>query len=147
MLTNQQILKIALTARNKFRINCEVKILPYSRFLPIAEKSPLIQLVLDEGVTFDELSIPAIIWHEEKEHIYLCGEIIKKLLKGERLEDQRGFIKAIMYHELFHIVNEKKVKRLSISQCFRSEERVCKEFYQEYPKLAELGAKIQEKDI
>lgn len=147
MLTNSQILKIASTACKQFKIRCEVKVIPYSKFLPIAEKSPLIQLVLAEGVTFDELSVPAVIWHEKKEHIYLCSEIVKKLLKGENNGDQKKFVKAVMYHELFHIINEKKVKHISLPQCFKSEERVCKEFQKEYPRLAELGARIQRKDI
>ena len=116
------------------------------KFIPIAKKNPLIKEVLDEGFSFSELNIPAVIHHAEHETIYICEEIIHKLTENEPDEIKEKFIQALVYHELFHILDESKVKAFNIKECIKSEERVCKGFQKKYPELSEIGKRIQRKN-
>lgn len=145
MLTDPKILDIADAAQRHFKLDCEIKILPYDRFKKIALKSPLIVEVLEEGFSFRELEIPALIYHEEKEHIYLCKKIINELTRNYDKKTQEEFVKAVLYHELFHILEKNKVKRKNFSQCLKSEERICRDFKRKFPHLFNESKEIHKK--
>ena len=145
-LSREKIKEIALNATKDFKLKCNIELISMQKFIPIAKKNPLIKEVLDEGFSFSELNIPAVIHHAESETIYLCDEIINKLIKNEPEEIKQKFIKSLVYHELFHVLDESKVKIFNIKECIKSEERVCKEFEKKYPELAIIGKKIQRKN-
>lgn len=145
-LSRAKIKEIALKAINDFNLKCDLEIISMQKFIPIAKKNPLIKEVLEEGFSFSELNIPAVIHHAESEKIYLCEGIINKLVKDEPEEIKEKFIKALVYHELFHVLDESKVKNFNIKECIKSEERVCNEFKQKYPELEDIGKKIQRKN-
>lgn len=142
MLSNKQILLLSNKAKKEFKIAFDIKFLPYVKFKEKAKKSPLIRQVLDEGFSFSELKIPALIYHDEKEHIYLCKKIIEKLIKNKPKHLQKNFIEAMLYHEIFHIFEKSKLDRLSFFNCMKLEERVCRDFKKRFPKLYKLGKEI-----
>ena len=145
MLTEKQTLLIAKQALKKFKVNCEVKFIPYDKYLETAKKSPLISEILSEGFSFNELKIPALVEHELKEHIFLSKKIINYLLKNKPLKVQKDFVKAVLYHELFHIKNRRKVTKKNYLECQKSEDAVCNEFRKEYPEIYKLGYEIHKK--
>lgn len=142
MISEKRISEIALRVQKDFKVNFDLKFISYRKFKEIAKKSPLIQQVLDEGSTFEELKIPALIYHQGEEHVYMCKEIINKLLKEKSKPQQEDFVKAIIYHEIFHIFEKAKLGRISFIKCLKQEERVCKDFQKRFPSLYELGRKI-----
>lgn len=145
MLSKSEILLIAKQAMKEFNVKCEIKFLPYEKFFKVAKKSPLIKQVLDEGFTFGELKIPALIYHEEKDHIYLNQKIISSITKKFDKKAQKQFVKSVIYHELFHIMYEHQVKQKNFIQCLKSEERVCNSFKKKYPILHKVGYDLHRK--
>lgn len=145
MLTENNILSIAKDALRHFKLDCEIKFMSHRKFLETAKKSPLISQILDEGTDFDELKIPALIHHSEKEHIYLCKKILNGLLEHLPIKMEKAFMKSVLYHELFHIVYEHKVKKADFDDCMKSEKRVCDAFKAKYPKLHKIGYEVHKK--
>ena len=145
MLTEKNILEIAHDALRTFKIRCEVKFLSYNQYMQVAKESPLISQVIDDGFTFEELKIPALVKHDLKEHIYLSKKIITSLLKNKPVKMQKQFIKAMLYHELFHIRYRNQIKKANYLECQKSEAIVCNEFEKEHPDLYKIGFEINKK--
>lgn len=144
MLSEKQIIEIAEKTKKDFKVAFDLKFISYQKFKEIAKKSPLINQVLAEGFTFSELKIPALIYHEEKEHVYMCKSIIKSILSNKSIKQQEDFIRAVIYHEVFHIMEKTKIGRISFMKCLKQEERICKDFQKRFPALYSLGKKIHE---
>ena len=145
MLTEKQVLEIAHEALRTFKIHCEVKFLSYSQYKEVAKESPLISQVLDDGFSFEELKIPALVKHDSKEHIYLSKKIITALIKDKPAKLQKQFIRAMLYHELFHIRYRNQIKKANYLECQKSEDVVCQEFKKEHPDLYKIGFEIHRK--
>ena len=135
MLTELKILEIAHQTQKEFHLNCEIRFLSYNKFRQIALKSPLISEIIKEGFTFKELEIPALVYHEQREHIYLCKRILNYLMNRYDKKTQKEFIKAVLYHELFHILDKNKMRIKNFNECLKSEERICKKFRTNFPHL------------
>ncbi|MBI2109712.1 hypothetical protein HYT58_00880 [Candidatus Woesearchaeota archaeon] len=144
MLSENRIKEITNKAKKEFNIDFELKFIPYQKFKEIAKKSPLITQVLAEGFTFSELKIPALIYHEEKEHVYMCKSIIKSILSKKSVKQQEDFIKAVIYHEVFHIMEKTKIGKISFMKCLKQEERICRNFKKRFPELYSTSKKIHE---
>jgi|SRR3989344_4774322 len=142
MISNKEILKIANYLIKKLNTNCSVKIIDYRKFKFIAKKSPLISQVLREGFLFKELNLPAVIYHKKSDNIFLCKEIITKLLKNETKTNQKKFIKAIIIHELMHINNRKNLLNFDLNKSIKSEKIVFNKFRKNYPDLFNLSKEI-----
>ena len=145
MISKEEILEIANESLKRFNLKVEVKFLPYNLFLEAAKKSPIISQVLKEGSLFNELNIPALIYHEKKDHIYFSEEILKKLIDDEPITIQKRFIRSVLYHEIFHILYKKKIKNLNFNKALNQEELVSLEFRKQYPGLESLGRRISKK--
>lgn len=145
MLTDKQVLEIAHEALRTFKIHCEVKFVPYPEYKSIARESPLISEVLSDGFSFEELKIPALVKHDLNEHIYLSKKIINLLIKNKPVRVQKQFVKAMLYHELFHIRYRNQIKKANYLECQKSEDVVCKEFEKEHPDLYQIGFEIHRK--
>ena len=145
MLSKEEILQIAKDSLKEFNLKIEVKFLPPNLFLEQAKKSPLISQALKEGNSFDELNIPALVYHEKKDHIYFSEDILKKLIDDEPITIQKRFIKSIIYHEIFHVIYKKKIKNFNFNSAFNQEEFVSAQFRREYPGLEALGRRISKK--
>ncbi|MDP1729459.1 MAG: hypothetical protein Q8L27_04615 [archaeon] len=145
MLSEKQILEIAHEALRTFKIHCEIKFLSYPDYKSVAMESPLISQVLEDGFSFEELKIPALVKHDLHEHIYLSKKIISVLLRNKPVTVQKKFIKAMLYHELFHIRYRDQIKKANYLECQKSEDVVCKEFEKEHPDLYKIGFEIHKK--
>lgn len=145
MLTELQVLSIAKDALKHFKLDCEIRFLPYAEFVSVAKKSPLIAQVMEEGTDFDELKIPALIHHEERDHIYLCKKVLNELISKQPLNVEKSFVKSVIYHELFHILYEHEVEEANFIECLKSEDRVCDAFKVKYPELHKIGFEIHKK--
>jgi|SRR3989344_985154 len=145
MISKEEILDIAKESLDHFNLKAEIKFLPYRSFLEIAKKSPIISKVLKEGNTFDELNIPALIYHEKKDHIYLSEEILKKLVDNEPITIQRRFIKSVLYHEIFHILYKKKIANSNFDSALNQEDLIDLKFRREYPALEAIGRRISKR--
>jgi len=142
MIQEKQVLAVAKSLIKKNKINCDIKLLNYKKFKSLAKKSPLIFQVLKEGFTFRELNLPAVIYHKKTDHIFICKEILEKLLKKQPKNSQKKFIEAIVLHEIFHIKNRKNVSKFELNESINSEENVFNKFKKSYPKLFRLSSKI-----
>jgi hypothetical protein len=145
MITKREILKIADSALKEFNLKCDIKFLPYNDFKSMAKRSPLIRQVLKEGATFKELKIPALIHHEARDHIYLSKKVLNSLLNHKNKTIQLNFVRSVIYHELFHILNEHSILSPNFMECLKSEERVCKDFGKKYPQLHKMAYNLHRK--
>ena len=144
MLTNKEILTIAKKIIINKRLNAKVKLVSYTSFKRVAKKSPLILKVLSEGYPFSELNVPAVYSHKNNT-IFICKKILGKLMIHESKKLQIKFIKALMHHEIFHQINQKKLKDQSFNSAMLSEERAERQFKKIYPGLAALAKRISAK--
>ncbi len=145
MFSQKETLALAHDALKHFRLKCEVKFLSIAAFKKIALKSSLIQQVLAEGWDFEELKIPALIYHQEKDHIYLNEKILDGILKNIDEDLQKDFVKSVIYHELFHVLYEHQLEKNNFVECLKSEERVCRAFKKKYPALYKIGYDLHKK--
>ncbi len=135
MLLAKEIKQIVLQTKEELNLSCEVKIVSLKSFKQIAKKSPLIVQVLKEGYTFEELQVPALILHSKKEVIYLCKEILNKLVKHYPKKIQTLYLKAVLVHELLHLQNKNKVRAITVQESMNSENRISKQLKKLYPEL------------
>ena len=146
MLTKKEMEEIAINELKKHKLNTKVRFLNFKRFKDKAKHSPIIRQSLKEGNLLEELNIPALVSHQENT-IYLSQETIKKLLKGEPISIQGRFIKSIIYHEIFHILNKKHFSAPDFNTALRLEEETRRRFRKNYPALEALGKRICKKYI
>ncbi|HLC55208.1 MAG TPA: hypothetical protein VJJ75_01610 [Candidatus Nanoarchaeia archaeon] len=139
MIGKREVLALAKQALRHFNAKCEVKFLSFSAFRKIALQSSLIRQALEEGWAFEELKIPALIYHQEKDHIYLNEKILNTILRKVDKAMQKEFVKSVIYHELFHILYEHQLRKNNFVECLKSEERACNAFKKKYPALYKIG--------
>ncbi|MBI2499333.1 hypothetical protein HYV88_03775 [Candidatus Woesearchaeota archaeon] len=145
MITKKEILSIAKESLDHFNLKAEIKFLSYQDFIRFAKKSPIILRALKEGNAFDELNIPALVYHEKKDHIYLSEEVLKKLIDEEPITIQRRFIKSVLYHEIFHILYKKNRVNLNFDAALNQEDLIDSRFRKEYPALEAIGRRISKR--
>ena len=144
MLSKNEILEIALSELRKNKLNTKVKFLNKEDFLIQAMKSPIILKSFREGCILEELNIQALT-SLQKNEIYFSEEVLKKLLFDEPISIQIRYIKAVIYHEIFHLLNKKKI--IGFNTAMNSEDEATKKFKKNYPSLASLGERISKKYI
>ncbi|MDO8555656.1 MAG: hypothetical protein Q7R96_00600 [Nanoarchaeota archaeon] len=145
MVLKNEVLLLARKAMKHFGLQCEVKFLSYRLFKQVAMKSPLIRQVLDEGASFAELKIPALIYHKGHDSIYFCEDILVKLVKHLDGGLKKVFIESVIYHEIFHVLYEHEVQQKNFVECLKSEDRVCHSFKKKYPALYKVGYDLHKK--
>ena len=69
------------------------------------------------------------------------GKIIRKLSK----EKQKMFVRAIVLHELYHIVNHSDERDVNSYSFMKSEKRAHQEFKEDYPDLFKVLEEIKKK--
>jgi len=133
MISAKQIMKLSEEAYELFskkhkRIEVELEFVNEEEFFELAEKSKLVHLEMEEGLP---VKVGSLVMHGKKDIIVLCVDVINLLTKNE------NFVKALVLHELFHILDKKKVKN-NMGSLIKSEERVHKQFIKEFPKYSAL---------
>ncbi len=144
MLSEREIRAIAQTIIRAEKINAQVKFLPYQGFVEKAKKSPLVKMALEKGSDFYDLNVPSIFSHKTNT-IYFNKKMLSKLLHDETISVQKKFIKAITYHELFHYLNKKRMKKKTFKAAIFSENKAEHDFKKRFPELAALGKRIASK--
>ncbi len=146
MLTKKEIVEIAINELKKYKLNTKIKVLNFKLFNKKALESPIIKQSLKEGNLLEELTIPALVSHKTNT-IYLSEETVRKLLKDEPITIQTRFIKSIVHHEIYHILEKKQFSFQDFDNALRLEEEATKKFKKHYPGLAALGRRICKKYI
>jgi len=134
MFSAKKIMKLAEEAYEEFSkrhksMEVELEFVKEDEFFELADRSKLVHLEMREGLP---IKVGSLVMHGKKDIIVLCTDVINLLTKND------NFVKALVMHELFHILDKKRVKDSSMNQMIRSEERVHKQFIKEFPNYAEL---------
>ena len=146
MLSKKEIEEISIHLLRKHGLKTKVKFLNFDLFEEKAKKSPIINQSLQEGNSLNELNIPALISHEENT-IYFSEETLRNLLLDEPISIQTRFVKAVILHEIFHILNKQHIKAENFNSALRLEEKATRQFRKNYPALEALGRRICKKYI
>lgn len=141
-MKDKTILDIAENAYHKFKnmhnyiIEPTFLILSERKFRKYLKYTPL---------KSDSRYTPCFVAHlPDGELICLCRKTINRLIKKYNITNSKVFIEAIIYHELFHILNHWNI--FSFNDSIKSEKQVHDELINEYPQHANvldiLGRKI-----
>lgn len=151
MLTDREVLKIANDTYNDFLadflIDCKFECVSLKRYIDLAKKTPLIQTYIEQKLYSDvkEIISPAIIVHGEVEKMYFCKNILNKIIRKLSKEKQKMFVRAIVLHELYHIVNRADTREVNSYLFMKSERRSYQEFKEDYPELYKLLEEVKKR--
>ena len=115
----------------KHKINVYLEFVDEDEFFELSGKSKIVREEVKEGLP---VKIGSLVAHSNgQETIILCIDVLNFLSKDI------DFVKALVLHELYHVLYRKEVKKQDkIDRFFASEERVHKHFRQEFPEFAML---------
>lgn len=148
MITDREILRLADEVYNDFLsdylIDCKFEVLPLKKFLKIIEKNGFNELSPKDKQK--EIRNPILVIDNDPKKIYLCNLIINKIAKKLKKALQKEFIKAIILHELYHILNRVVGTRdINIYGFIKSEKRAHSEFREDHPELAKVFRQVKKK--
>lgn len=134
MFSAKKIMQLAERSYEEFSkkhkgLEVELEFVKEEEFFDLAERSKLVHLEMEKGLP---VKVGSLVMHGTKDIIVLCTDVINLLTK------ETDFVKALVMHELFHILDKKKVKRKSVNELVKSEKRVHKQFLKEFPGYAKL---------
>ena len=134
MLSAKKIMKLAEESYEEFSklhksLDVELEFVDEEEFFDLAGRSKLVHLEMEEGLP---VKVGSLVMHGKKDIIVLCTDIVNLLTKN------KDFVKALVMHELFHILDKKQVKGKSMKAMIESENRVHKQFIREFPGYAKL---------
>ena len=151
MLNDREILKIANETYNDFSVDflieCKFECVSLRKYMDLAKKTPLIQVYIDQKLydNIKNINVPAIVAHGEVEKMYLCNKIMGKIIRKLSKEKQKMFVRAIVLHELYHIVNRSDERDVNSYSFMKSEKRAHQEFKEDYPDLFKVLEEIKKK--
>ena len=152
MITDREILRLADEVHNDFLsdylIDCKFEVLPLKKFLKVLEKNGLTQQISTDKPTSKskEIGVLILVIDSDPKKIYLCNLIINKIAKKLKKLLQKEFIKAIILHELYHILNKSIGTRdLNIYGLIKSEKKAHAEFKEDHPELAKVLREVKKK--
>ena len=115
---------------DKHKVDVYLEFVDEDEFFDLCEKSKIVREEMKEGLP---VKVGSLVAHsKEKETIILCMDVLNLLSRD------LDFVKALVLHELYHILYRKNVKSNKLDSLFASEERVHKHFRQEFPEFAML---------
>ena len=116
---------------DKHKVDVYLEFVDEDEFFELSEKSKIVREEIKEGLP---IKIGSLVAHsKDKETIILCIDILNFLARDI------DFVKALVLHELYHVLYRKQVNRQDkVDSFFASEERVHKHFRQEFPEFAML---------
>ncbi len=151
MLTDKEILKIANDTYNDFSVDflieCKFECVSIKKYIDLAKKTPLIQIYIEQKLydSIKNVTVPAIVVPGEVEKIYFCKNIVNKIVKKLSKEKQKMFVRAIVLHELYHIVNRSEERDVNSYSFMKSERRAHQEFKEDYPDLYKVLEEVKKK--
>lgn len=133
-MNNQDILDIAENAYHKFKNMHSYIVEPV--FLMISERK-FRKYLKYTPLQSDYRYTPSFVAHlPDGELVCLCKKTINRLIKKYDIDNPRIFIEAIIYHEIFHIINHWNI--FSYNDAIKSEKEVHKELVDNYPMHAKM---------
>lgn len=151
MLTDKDILKIANDTYNDFSVDflieCKFECVSIKKYIDLAKKTPLIQVYIEQKLydSIKNVTVPAIVVRGEVEKICFCKNIVNKIVKKLSKEKQKMFVRAIVLHELYHIVNRSEERDVNSYSFMKSERRAHQEFKEDYPDLYKVLEEAKKK--
>ncbi|HLC56298.1 MAG TPA: hypothetical protein VJJ23_03625 [Candidatus Nanoarchaeia archaeon] len=149
MISDKEILRLAQEIYSEFSINylidVKIEVLNLEKFLKIAEKVDYIKIMVDgkKIKNIKDISIPIISLSGEPFKIVICKNIVNKISRRLAKQKQKDFIKAIMLHELYHILNYESKRELVYNYLFSDKNTLenMKEDWKDFYKLLEDNKK------
>ncbi|MFH1840491.1 MAG: hypothetical protein ABH849_05065 [Nanoarchaeota archaeon] len=134
MMNEKEVIKAAEQAYSMFskkhKVDVFLEFLNEEEFFDLSSRSRIIHEEMKEGLP---IKVGSLVVHSgRKETIVLCKDVINLLTKDPE------FVKALVLHELFHVLDRSKVKGQDMLDFIASEDRVHKDFKKEFPKYAEM---------
>ncbi|GEM_PF-2907492 len=130
MLSTRDIQGIVVLGKKEFdrlhKVDCDFDLVNESTFWDVAKKSKLIQFEISNHLS---VKVGSLTIHGKKDIVLLSKDVLNQL--GI---DKEG-VKALVIHELYHVLNKKKVRN-TFKCCVDSEDSVDSLFYEEFPELA-----------
>jgi hypothetical protein len=133
-MNEKKVIKAAEQAYDMFskkhKVDVFLEFLNEEEFFELSSKSRIIHEELREGLP---VKVGSLVVHSgRRETIVLCKDVINLLTKDPE------FVKALVLHELFHVLDRGKIKGQDMIDFIESEERVHRDFKKEFPKYAEM---------
>ena len=133
MFSKKEIVDLASQAHSEFikkhKVNCKISLVSLNEFWNLAKKSKLVQADIKQKIP---LKIGAIVLHSKKDVICLNQEILNQIANDP------DFVKAIVIHELYHVLLKNKVKEDSLNEEVKSENRVDDYLTKEFPNYSKF---------
>jgi hypothetical protein len=131
MFSKFQVKSLANEAYKEFskkhKIACQISLISLDEFWKLAKKSLLIR---DDMKRKIPLKVGALVVHGEKDVICLNEDIISNITNDS------NFVKAVVFHELYHVLLKNQVKKINLDEEVKSENRVDFLLEKEFPKYA-----------
>jgi hypothetical protein len=109
----------------KHKVDCTFELMEFKDFMNLAEKSNIIQKDIKSGFP---VLVGALVVHTNKK-----AKVCMSVDALNQLSDDNDFVKALIIHELYHILFKSKIKEDSLNENLKSEERVKKTMKKEFP--------------
>ena len=131
MFTKNQIKSLTNGAYSEFskkhKVSCRFDFVNLNEFWKLAKKNRLIQQEIRLKIP---LKVGALVLHGEKEVICLNEDIINQITNDP------NFVKAIVIHELYHVLLRNMIKIGSFNEEMHSENSADSSLKREFPKYA-----------
>lgn len=112
----------------KHKVDCTFELMEFKDFLDLAGKSNIIQKDIKSG--FPVLVGSLVVHTNKKDKVCMSVDVINQL------SDEADFVKALIIHELCHILFKPKIKENKLSENLKSEERVKNSMKKEFPEYS-----------
>ena len=130
MLNTRDIRNVVDSSFKEFsrlhKVECDFELVSEEKFWDLARKSKIIQFELENHVP---LKVGSLVVHSDRDVVIFSKEVLNKIRVS-----RRG-LKALVVHELYHVLNKRNVKN-NFECCLESEERVHELFNEEFPGLS-----------
>ncbi len=131
MFSKKEVKSLANEAYKEFykkhKVSCQISLVHLDEFWKLAKKSPLIKDDIKRKIP---LKVGALVVHGVKDVICLNEDIINNLTSNP------DFVKALVLHELYHILLKGKVRENTLNEDVKSENRVDFNMEKEFPEYA-----------
>ncbi|MBT7237717.1 hypothetical protein HN865_02560, partial [Candidatus Woesearchaeota archaeon] len=97
----------------KHKVKCLFELMEFKDFVDLAAKSNIVKEDINSGLP---ILVGALVVHSsEKDKICMSVDVLNQL------SDKKDFVKALIMHELYHILFKSKVKENNLDENLKSE--------------------------
>jgi len=133
-MNEKEIIRAAEEAFDMFsqrhNIDVYLEFVNEEEFFQLSSESKIVREEMKEGLP---VKVGSLVAHsKDKDTIILCKDVVNLLARNI------DFVKALVLHELYHVLYRKMIKEKKINDFIASEERVHGHFMKEFPYYAKL---------